>query len=84
MIYEIKPDFHADFNGVGLTCDNNAQNEKSYFLQITVFCVDFGQNWLLLKKPALSKRPFTLVSKGVTIACICCHLQLLNRPATQV
>ena len=28
MIYEMKPDFHADFNGVGLNCDNDAYNEQ--------------------------------------------------------
>ena len=28
MIYEMRPEFHADFNGLGLKCDNDAQNEK--------------------------------------------------------
>ena len=28
LIHEIIPDFHADFNGGGLNCDNHAQNEK--------------------------------------------------------
>ena len=28
MIYEMRPEFHADFNGLGLKCDNDAQIEK--------------------------------------------------------
>ena len=30
----MRPDFHADFNGVGLNCDNDAYNEQFQLFKI--------------------------------------------------